>query len=57
MQEVQEEEGTPILLSHDDALDADVERLVALYNEKLIRQHSGFVQLPARFTAMRGEAQ
>jgi hypothetical protein len=31
----------------DDALDADVERLVALYNEKLIRQHSGFVQLPA----------
>jgi len=31
----------------DDMLDADVERLVALYNEKLIRQHSGFVQLPA----------
>ena len=31
----------------DDALDADVERLVGLYHEKLIRQHSGFVQLPA----------
>lgn len=31
----------------DDQLDADVERLIALYNEKLIRQHSGFVQLPA----------
>ena len=30
-----------------EQLDADVERLIALYNEKLIRQHSGFVQLPA----------
>ena len=28
-------------------LDEDVERLIALYNEKLIRQHSGFVSLPA----------
>lgn len=31
----------------DDQLNTDVERLIALYNEKLIRQHSGFVQLPA----------
>lgn len=30
-----------------EQLDADIERLVALYHEKLIRQHSGFVQLPS----------
>lgn len=31
----------------DEQLDKDVENLIALYNEKLIRQHSGFVALPA----------
>lgn len=33
--------------SSDAQLDADMAHLVNLYNEKLIRQHSGFVQLPA----------
>ncbi len=36
-----------ITATTDAQLDADVERLIALYNEKLIRQHSGFVALPA----------
>ncbi len=36
-----------ITATSEEQLDADVERLIALYNEKLIRQHSGFVQLPA----------
>lgn len=31
----------------DEQLDADVKHLIELYNEKLIRQHSGFVQLPS----------
>jgi hypothetical protein len=31
----------------EEQLDEDVERLAKLYNEKLIRQHSGFVQLPS----------
>ena len=30
-----------------EQLDEDVKRLIALYNEKLIRQHSGFVSLPS----------
>ncbi len=36
-----------ITASSDEQLDEDVKRLIALYNEKLIRQHSGFVSLPA----------
>jgi hypothetical protein len=31
----------------DTQLDEDVQRLITLYNEKLIRQHSGFVSLPS----------
>tara|TARA_R110002167_G_scaffold47967_2_gene141814 strand:+ start:47178 stop:48329 length:1152 start_codon:yes stop_codon:yes gene_type:complete len=36
-----------VTATSDAQLDEDVERLIALYNEKLIRQHSGFVSLPA----------
>ncbi len=36
-----------VTATSDAQLDADVERVIALYNEKLIRQHSGFVALPA----------
>lgn len=36
-----------ITATSDEQLDEDVERLAKLYNEKLIRQHSGFVALPA----------
>ncbi|MDP1932059.1 MAG: hypothetical protein Q8L60_11430 [Gammaproteobacteria bacterium] len=36
-----------ITATTDAQLDEDVQRLIALYNEKLIRQHSGFVSLPA----------
>lgn len=36
-----------VTATSDAQLDEDVERLIALYNEKLIRQHSGFVALPA----------
>lgn len=36
-----------VTTTSDAQLDEDVERLIALYNEKLIRQHSGFVSLPA----------
>ena len=30
-----------------EQLDEDIQQLIALYNEKLIRQHSGFVSLPS----------
>lgn len=37
-----------VVTASDDAqLDEDIKRLIALYNEKLIRQHSGFVSLPS----------
>jgi hypothetical protein len=36
-----------VTAASDEQLDADIEHLAALYNEKLIRQHSGFVALPA----------
>ena len=36
-----------ITATTEEQLDGDIERLIALYNEKLIRQHSGFVSLPS----------
>lgn len=36
-----------ISATSEEQLNEDVERLATLYNEKLIRQHSGFVQLPS----------
>ena len=36
-----------ISATSDEQLEEDFERLAKLYNEKLIRQHSGFVQLPS----------
>lgn len=36
-----------ITATSDEQLDADIEQLTKLYNEKLIRQHSGFVALPS----------
>ncbi len=36
-----------VTATSDEQLDADIDNLIALYNEKLIRQHSGFVALPA----------
>tara|TARA_R110002167_G_scaffold179559_4_gene379298 strand:+ start:1525 stop:2673 length:1149 start_codon:yes stop_codon:yes gene_type:complete len=36
-----------VTASTDTQLDEDIQRLITLYNEKLIRQHSGFVSLPS----------
>ncbi len=36
-----------VTANSDEQLDEDIKRLIALYNEKLIRQHSGFVALPS----------
>ncbi|MCB1650155.1 MAG: hypothetical protein KDI28_03495 [Pseudomonadales bacterium] len=36
-----------VTATSDEQLDEDVKRLIDLYNEKLVRQHSGFVSLPS----------